>query len=200
MIGITGGIASGKSTVAKYLRSLGAVVLDADSIAREVVEPGTYGWQRVREEFPQVIGATGEIDRAKLGRIVFEDPAKRKQLEAIVHPLVLNSLQESAKKEKEKGSLLFAEVPLLYEVGWETGLQSVWVVYVDYKVQLERLLKRSGLPLRQVEQMIASQMPLAEKAKKADVVIDNNGTQAETFAQVDALWKELRSEDSTNRP
>lgn len=200
MIGITGGIASGKSAVAGRLCSLGAVVLDADLIAREAVEPHTPGWAEVKKFFPEVIQGDLQINRRELGRIVFSDPGKRKVLEKIVHPLVRLGLEEEGARLAAKKKVVFAEVPLLYEVGWDEWIKPVWVVYVRPEVQLERLMARARISAEEALQMIASQMPLAEKVKRAQRIIDNNGSLVETWAQVDALWKELCVEDSPHCP
>lgn len=191
MIGLTGGIASGKSAVGERLRLLGAVVLDADQLSREVVEPHTPGWERIREHFPEVIEDNGLINRGKLGQIIFADAKKRKVLEGIIHPEVLLRLKARAQKAEAQGKIVFAEVPLLFEVGWEKWMEAVWVVYVRPEVQLERLMKRAGLSSQAARERIASQWPLDEKVKRAQVVIDNNRSLAETWQQVDALWKEI---------
>jgi dephospho-CoA kinase len=191
MIGITGGIASGKSAVAGRLRHLGAVVLDADLFSRQVIEPHTPGWEKVRDSFPEVIESDHTINRSLLARIIFADATKRKILEGIIHPEVLLRLQGEAKAAKREGKVVFAEVPLLYEVGWDHLMEKVWVVYVRPDVQMERLMKRAGISRPTAAQMIASQLPLEEKVKRATVVINNNGSLAETWQQVDTLWKEI---------
>jgi len=200
MIGLTGGIASGKSAVARRLAFLGAVVLDADRRAREAVEPGAPAWAQVKEAFPQVIQEDQTIDRRLLGEIVFSDAQKRKLLESFIHPEVLRMLLARAAQAKAQGRLVVAEVPLLFEVGWEGLMDEVWVVYVRPEVQLERLLARSSLSREQAERMIESQLPLDVKVSRADRVIDNNGPLEKTWEQVDALWEELQREDRFNRP
>lgn len=200
MIGLTGGIASGKSAVARRLAFLGAVVLDADRLAREAVEPGAPAWAQVKEAFPQVIQEDQTIDRRLLGEIVFSDAQKRKLLESFIHPEVLRMLLARAAQAKAQGRLVVAEVPLLFEVGWEGLMDEVWVVYVRPEVQLERLLARSSLSREQAERMIESQLPLDVKVSRADRVIDNNGPLEKTWEQVDALWEELQREDRSNRP
>ena len=191
MIGITGGIASGKSVVSKRLRHLGAVVIDADLLAKEVVEPLTPGWEKVREAFPQVIRADLTIDRRLLGQIVFSDIQQRRLLESMIHPEVLRVLLKEAKQAEKAGKNVFAEVPLLYEVGWERFMREVWVVYVRPDIQLQRLMERAGISKEEALQRMASQISLEEKVQRAEKVIDNNGSLEETFRQVDALWEEL---------
>lgn len=190
MIGITGGIASGKSVVSEHLRDLGAVVLDADILSKEVVLPHTPAWAKIKDVFPEVIQADLTLDRCLLGKIIFSDAAKRKVLEEIVHPEILVKLLDGARAAKQAGKVVFAEVPLLYEVGWDRYMKKVWVVSVTAETQLARLIKRAGISKVEASQMIASQMPLAEKVKLAAVVIDNNGSLAETWQQVDALWRD----------
>ncbi|HHW73160.1 MAG TPA: dephospho-CoA kinase [Firmicutes bacterium] len=200
MIGLTGGIASGKSAVADRLRLLGAVVLDADLFSREAVEPYGPCWHQVKEAFPSVIRADQTIDRRLLGEIVFADEQKRRLLEGIIHPYVLNRMLQEAEQAGKDGRRVFAEVPLLYEVGWDPMMQEVWVVYVRPEVQLQRLMARGSLSRDQAERMIASQLPLEEKKRLADKVIDNNGPLENTWEQVDALWKELERENRLNCP
>ncbi len=139
------------------------------------------------------------IDRRLLGRIVFADAAKRKILEGIIHPEVLARMQREGQTAEEAGKIVFAEVPLLYEVGWDQFMESVWVVYAEKEVQLERLMQRAGVSREEALQMAASQMPLEQKAERAKIVIDNSGPLAETWQQVDALWKELERDFSTYR-
>lgn len=200
MIGITGGIASGKSVVSRRLQFLGAVLLDADRFSREAVEPLKPAWYQVKEAFPMVIQEDLTIDRKKLGQIVFSDVKKRQLLEGIIHPKVLERLEGEASKAKIQGKFVVAEIPLLYEVGWECYMERVWVVYVDPQTQLRRLMSRAQVSQEQAEQMIASQLPLEDKVKRANAVIDNNGSLEETYQQVDALWKELKRENSFNSP
>ena len=191
MIGLTGGIATGKSTVAQRLRTLGAVVLDADVLAREVVEPHTPGWERVQKEFPQVIRPDLTIDRRLLGQIVFGDAEARRRLEAIIHPEVISTMRTQGMALEAKGSIVVCDIPLLYETGSEAWLDEVWVVYTDPETQLRRLMKRNRISEEEALQMIQAQMPLEEKARRADRIIDNSGSLEETYRQVDALWEEI---------
>jgi dephospho-CoA kinase len=162
-------------------------------LAREVVKPLTPGWVMVKQAFPEVIQEDLEIDRKRLGQIVFAQTAKRQLLESIIHPQVLEELLRQAKHEEQGGRTVFAEVPLLYEVGWEQYMEEVWVVYIPQELQLKRLISRARLSEADALQRIASQMPLEEKKQRAKKVIDNSGSLAETFRQVDALWQELSS-------
>ena len=199
MIGITGGIASGKSVVSERLRHLGAVILDADVFSRDAINPHTPGWYRVKEAFPSVIQSDLAVDRRLLGRVVFADAKRRKILESIIHPEVLRRLQAEAKIARQEGKIVFADVPLLYEVGWERFMDQVWVVYVREDVQLKRLMERSSISKEEARQMVASQLSLEEKIKRATAVIDNNSSLEETWRQVDALWKELESDSCIDR-
>ena len=199
MIGITGGIASGKSVVSERLRHLGAVILDADVFSRDAINPHTPGWHRVKEAFPSVIQSDLTVDRRLLGRIVFADAKRRRILESIIHPEVLRRLQAEAKIARQEGKIVFADVPLLYEVGWERFMDQVWVVYVREDVQLKRLMERSSISKEEARQMVASQLSLEEKIKRATEVIDNNSSLEETWRQVDALWKELESDSCIDR-
>ncbi len=200
MIGITGGIASGKTVVADRLRALGYAVLDADQYAREAIEPHTPGWEQVRRAFPQVVGASGRVDRAQLAALVFADAEQRKKLERIIHPFVITKLKQEGERLKQPGEPVFAEIPLLYEAGLESLMSEVWVVYADRPTQLGRLMRRAKISLELAEAMLASQMPLAEKKKRATRVIDNNGSLADTWAQLDLILQEVRSENCPHRP
>lgn len=191
MIAITGGIASGKTAVSNRLRDLGAVVLDADQYARKVVEPNSLGWKKVSVAFPMVIQDDLSINRPLLAKVIFANKEKRKVLEEIIHPLVLEFLQFDATEAKRAGKVVFAEIPLLYEVGWDKWMSQVWVVYVSPKTQLKRLIARAKISCSEAQEMINSQLSLEQKAKYANEVIDNNGTLAETWEQVDNLWRNI---------
>jgi len=167
------------------------VVLDADVLAREVVEPHTPGWERVRKEFPQVIRPDLTIDRRLLGQIVFGDAEARRRLEAIIHPEVISTMRTQGMALEAKGSIVVCDIPLLYETGSEAWLDEVWVVYTDPETQLRRLMKRNRISEEEALQMIQAQMPLEEKARRADRIIDNSGSLEETYRQVDALWEEI---------
>lgn len=203
LIGLTGGVATGKSTVVRRLKELGAAVIDADQLAREVVEPGEPALEEIRQRFgPEVIGEDGQLDRARLARIVFEDEEARKALEAIVHPRIRSRMRAKIEEFKAQGEpVVVCDIPLLFE----TGVALDWVdrtvvVYAPKEVQLQRLMARNGLTLEEAERRIAAQMPTEEKARRADAVIDNSRGLEETFRQVDALWKEwMRDAAGTHR-
>lgn len=198
VIGLTGGIGSGKSVVSRMFRELGATVIDADQLAREVVEPGQPAFEAIVRRFgEQVLLPGGDLDRKELGALVFEDEAARKDLNAIVHPQVAALAMKRMQEATEAGAeLVLYDVPLLYENGLDRMLSTVVVVRVSPSVQRARIEARDGLSQREIEQRIAAQMPLAEKVKRADYVIDNDGTLEETRRQVESLYPKLKAEES----
>lgn len=206
VVGLTGGIASGKSLVSTYLRELGAQIIDADEIARRLVQPGGPVLREIVAEFGDaVLNADGTLNRKELGRIVFSDPAKLDRLNKITHPHILAEIKMLLDKHRESGSdrVAVLDAPLLYEVGGEGLVDEVWVVYVDYPTQLERLMMRDNLSEEDARRRIAAQIPLEEKVRRADKVIDNRSTPEETKRQVRRLWEELhrrhRAESTTGK-
>lgn len=196
VVALTGGIASGKSTVARMLSDLGATVVDADLLAREAVGAGTSGLREVLREFgDQLLGENGELDRGRLGEIVFRDQHARRRLEAIIHPRVAELSQEQiAQALKDGAPLVVYEIPLLFETGREGEFAGSILVQVDPAQQLTRLMRRSGRDRRAALDRIGSQLPLAAKAERATWVIDNSGPLEATRAAVDRLWRrELRA-------
>jgi len=193
IIGLTGGIASGKSTVAKCLASLGAHIIDADLIAHQIMEPGAPAYQEIIQHFgEQVIHTSGQIDRVKLGAIVFSQPEELKVLNGITHPHIGTETRQRIKAAAAAGvEVAVLDVPLLYEVGMEKLADEVWVVWVNPEIQRERLIQRDNISEATARSRIASQMPLEEKRKRAQVVIDNNGSQAETCEQVTRFYNHL---------
>lgn len=190
--GLTGGIASGKSTVSGILRELGAHVIDADLLAREVVEPGTPGLQQVVERFGDVLAPDGTLDRKRLGARVFASEAERRALEAILHPRIQAAFLEKTWALGEEGvQVVVYDAALLFERGLDAALTATIVVWVPAEVQLERLMARDGISRQEAEARIASQAPLDQKRERASHVIDNSGTREETRAQVEALWARL---------
>ena len=195
VIGLTGGIASGKSTVSNFLRELGAVVIDADAIARQLANPQQPLWQKFVERFGEaVLLADKSLDRKKIGAIVFADKAQRRWLDKVSHPLIEKELRRLlAACKAQQAEIVVLDVPLLYEVQWDKLTDEVWVVYVDEQTQLERLQRRDAMPESLARQRIAAQLPLEEKARKADFVIDNMGLQEKTKEQVRGRWSLLES-------
>lgn len=189
MYGLTGGIATGKSTVAAMLTAKGAVVLDADLISRAILEPGEAGWKLVDVAFPEVIKSDQTIDRKLLGQLIFADEQKRLRLNEILHPVVLKTIRTQGHEAQARGQIVFADIPLLYETNSQSWLEQVWVVYVPQSIQLERLLVRDGLTIDQARQRINAQMSIEKKRVLADQVIDNSGSLDCTKRQVDHLWQ-----------
>jgi len=189
--GLTGGIASGKSTVSNVLRQLGAVVVDADLLAREVLAPGSDGLTAVVERFGQgVLAPDGTLDRKKLGAVVFTDAKARADLGAISHPRIAAlSAQRTLEAEAAGARVVVYDAPLLVENGLHHGMQEVLVVAVTPETQKQRLMGRDGISEAEALQRMASQLPLAEKRKVATVVFENDGTRAELEAQVKRFWE-----------
>jgi dephospho-CoA kinase len=203
-VGVTGGIASGKSTVCEAFARLGAEVLDVDKIAREVVQPGQPGWEKLRQTFgPEFFNPDGFLNRARLRELIFADPERRRQLNEIVHPEVMREVRRRSEEmaATATGSILVVDVPLLLEVGAAGDFDQVVVVYAAEEVQVRRLMQRDGLSPDEARQALAAQMPLREKVVQADVVIDNSGSLDRTQREVEAVWKKLllAAEPRTNR-
>jgi dephospho-CoA kinase len=190
-IGLTGGIACGKSTVSAMLVKRGALLIDADRVAREVVEPGSPVLAQVAAQFGQaVLQPDGSLNRKQLGEIVFADAEARKALEGLLHPSIRALMRErmGSFEQLHPDKLVVVDVPLLYESGLQAGYQQVMVVYVPEAIQLERLMQRDQLTLAQAKQRLQSQMPIEQKKKLADILINNCGTLAETERQIDDFW------------
>jgi dephospho-CoA kinase len=194
LYGLTGGISSGKSTVSRMLRELGAHVLDADVIARLVVEPGTPALAEIAARFPGVIGSDGRLDRAKLGARVFADANERAALNAITHPRVREEFLRQVQALEAQGvERVLYDVPLLIETGLHAGMDGVVVVWVPREVQKARLMARDGLSEEAAEARLAAQLPLDEKRQHATWLVDNSGGLPATRAQVERIWRELQA-------
>ena len=192
LYGLTGGIASGKSTVSRMLRELGAHVLDADVIAREVVEPGTPGLQAVAERFPGVLGPDGRLDRAKLGARIFGDPQERAALNALLHPLIGQQFMLRTQALAEQGvERVLYDAPLLIENRLHLGMDGVVLVWVPREVQKARLMARDGLDEAAADARLAAQLPLDEKRQHATWVVDNSGELGTTRARVEEVWRAM---------
>ncbi|MFC2948624.1 dephospho-CoA kinase [Virgibacillus sediminis] len=192
-IGLTGSIATGKSTVSKMLKELDIPVIDADIIAREVVEPGEPAYNKIKEAFgSEVFQEDHSLDRQKLGALVFTDDNKRKKLNAIVHPAVRERMLEQKRSYLESGApCIVLDIPLLFESNLSHMADAIVVVYADEEVQKQRLKERNGFTEEEASQRIAAQMPVKEKADRADYVINNNGSKADTCRQVKRLLEQL---------
>ena len=190
LIGLTGGIATGKSTVAAMLGGRGAIVVDADRLAREVVEPGRPALAEIAAEYGAgVLAADGSLDRAALGGLVFADADRRRRLEAITHPRISALMAERiAEAVTAAPPLVVVDIPLLFENGRSKMVEGVLVVYADTATQLRRLVDRDGLGDADARRRIAAQMPVEEKRRLATWVIDNRGDLQATRGQVDAWW------------
>ncbi len=197
-VGLTGGIASGKSTVAQMLVELGAIHIDFDVLAHQVELPGQPAWQELVAAFGrEILNEDETINRAVLGEQVFRDAARREHLNAIVHPAVFAAWRRQLGEiEKNKPhAVVLADVPLLFEVGAEGMMDLVLLVYIPPAEQIRRLMARNGYRRPEAEARLASQMPIDAKLAQADIVIDNRGTMAETRELVAAVWEELRERE-----
>jgi dephospho-CoA kinase len=194
-VALTGGIASGKSTVANELARRGAVIIDADELAREVVEPGTPGLAAIVRRFGDGVLAGGQLDRAALARIVFADPQARRDLEGIIHPAVRRRAAE-LEAAVPHTSVIVHVIPLLVETGQESDFDLCVVVDVDYQTQLERLMARGPMSREEAESRIAAQATREQRLAAADVVVHNVGTTNDLRMQLDNLWSHLVSADA----
>ncbi|NPU84185.1 MAG: dephospho-CoA kinase [Syntrophaceae bacterium] len=201
-VGLTGGIGCGKSTVARMLLRKGAYIVDFDRVAHEVQEPDGAAWKAVVAEFgPEVLRPDRTLDREKLGAIVFNDGAKRCRLNEIVHPAVFDEWRgrvEAIRREKPD-AVVIADVPLLFEVGMQTMLDLVVLVYLSPEGQIRRIMKRNGYTREDAALRLASQMPIDEKVPLADFVVNNEGTFKETEIQVDDIWRRLTEREEEKR-
>ena len=190
-VGLTGGIGSGKSTVARMLALRGAVVIDADVLARDAVAFGTPGFTAVRERFgDDVLTADGDLDRGVLAAIVFADDEARRDLEAIVHPQVRRGIAQVIADHAGTEDVVVVESPLLIETGSDHDMTVVVVVTAKPETQIARLVER-GMDEEDARGRMAAQLPLDDKAALADIVVDNEGSMADLEAQVDRVWAEL---------
>ena len=194
-IGLTGGIATGKTTVAEMLRKNGYPVVDADAIAREVVARGTPGFKKIVDKFGRFyVQADGDIDRKRLGQAVFDDPLKRQDLEHITHPLIQEKVRQIRAALEAKGhAIAFYDVPLLYEKNLEPQFDSVVVVACSAPTQLDRLIKRNKLSRGAAASRVASQIPILDKVGKANFVIWNDGAQKDLDFEFAEFLKKLKA-------
>jgi len=191
-VGLTGGIGAGKSEVSRRLASYGAVVIDADAVAREVVAPRTPGLAEVVQKFgPDVLRADGSLDRDRLGKLVFADESLRRQLNAIIHPRVGERMAE-LERQAAGAPVIVHDVPLLAENHLAGGFDEVVVVDVSPRIQLERLARERGMPRAQAEARMRAQASREERLAIATIVVDNSGSLTELDREVGELWAELR--------
>lgn len=194
-IGLTGSIATGKSTVTNMLKELGAFVIDCDKTARDVVAPGTWGIAKIEAAFGKdAVAADGSMDRVYIGDLVFRNPEMKKRLENILFPLIFEALDEELLRLEREGAtpVVFLDMPLLYEVKYDSYVDEVWLVYVPFEVQLSRLMKRNGYTKEEALLRIHSQISVDKKKSLAQQVIDNSGTLEDTKKQVRSLWERLQ--------
>ena len=193
VIGLTGGIGSGKSTVARFLAELGAVIIDADKVGHEALESGTEIWREVVAAFgQQVLTPGGDIDRKKLGEMVFNDPEALSRLNRIMHSRMYDMVAARLDKHRRQGDrVVVLEAPLLLESGWTPLVDEVWVAVATEDTVLERLKERDGLSADDALARIRSQIPSAERTRRADVLIDTDGDLGELRARVKELWRGL---------
>lgn len=185
VLGITGGIASGKSTVVDIFKSEGFLIVDGDIVARKVVEPGTEGLLALQQAFGSaIIDEQGNLNREKLGKMIFHDEGKRAKLNKTLDPFIRSEIEAQVEKAKKNNQLVIVDVPLLYEGNYQVLMDKVAVVYVTPEIQLSRLMKRNNLPKDEALERIRSQLSLDEKKKRADILIDNCGSQETTRQQV----------------
>jgi dephospho-CoA kinase len=194
LVGLTGGIATGKTTFSAALRARGVPVVDADALARAAVATGSPALAEIAREFgPAVLGPDGALDRKKMAAVVFADPGARKRLEAITHPAVRRGMAaETARLAAAGHDLAFYDTPLLYEIGLDRTLDCVVVVWAPADVQRARLAARDGLGQAEADARLAAQLPIDEKAARADFVVENVGTVAELGPKADHLLVDLR--------
>jgi dephospho-CoA kinase len=196
LVALTGGIASGKSTVARRLREHGAVIVDADQVARQVVEPGESALARIAEEFgPEVIAVDGSLDRAALGAIVFNDPEGRQRLNAITHPAVLERSRAlfAAAGDADPNAIVVYDIPLLVEAGRSDEFDLRVVVHAATETRVQRMIELRGMTREEALHRINSQATDTDRFAIADVVIDADGSLEHTLEQTDALWENLRA-------
>ena len=193
IIGLTGGIACGKSTLSQALRDLGAPVIDADEISHCLTAPGGAALPAIREAFGGgVFDPEGNLDRRKLGGVIFSDGKSRQKLNDILHPLIFREMEERTQALERRGvPAVIWDIPLLFESGMEGRCGQVWCASLPQEEQLRRLINRDGLSRQQALNRINSQMPLDEKRRRSDVVIDTSGTVEQSAASIQKLYMEL---------
>lgn len=193
IIGITGGIASGKSTVTEFLRQQGYQVIDADQVVHELQEPGGRLYQALLSAFGSaILQEDGRLDRPKLGAMLFGNPELLAQSSQLQNEIIREELARRRDLLAETEAVFFIDVPLLFELQYEDWFDQIWLVDVAEETQLSRLMARNALSLEEAEKRITAQLSLQEKRKRADVLIENNGSVEETLAQVDQLLKTER--------
>lgn len=194
VIGLTGGMGSGKSTVSHLLSELGAVVIDADKVGHEAYQKGTKTWHDLANAFGrQIVATDGSIDRKKLGAIVFGSPEQLERLNRIVHPRMFEMMKERIDQLRKQGaSVVVLDAAILFEANWTPLVDEVWVVVASEEAVVARAIARTGLPEEQIRSRLRSQMPVEEKVKRAKVVIHNDGAVEDLRRKVEELWAHLQ--------
>ncbi len=193
-VGLTGGIATGKSTVVRMLVKKGARVIDHDALVHALQEPGRPVWKRIVETFGSgILDDGGRIDRRKLGALVFGDERRRRALEGIVHPAVLEEARHERERigREDERAIVLSDIPLLFEVGMQGLFDLILLIYTPPETQILRAMRRNGLTRDEAAARLGAQMPIGEKLALADIVIRNDGTMKELRARVDEVWQEL---------
>ena len=192
IIGLTGGIASGKSTVTSYLKEKGYPVIDADRVVHDLQVPGGALYRVLVDHFGrEILDASGELDRVVLVQRIFSNPSERDWSDRVQGQLIREALADARDRQAAQSGLFFMDIPLLIEQGYEDWFESVWLVAVSKETQLKRLMERNHLSELQAQERIAAQMPLDEKKAHADLVLDNNGDLTALYAQLDAALQQL---------
>ncbi len=195
-LGITGGIASGKTTVCQMFEELGAPLIDFDVLSREAVEPGKPAWEDIAAYFgEEVILADKRLDRKRLSEIVFSDNEKRKKLESFIHPRLLEDCSGLVNEFSTRNPdiIIQAAVPLLFEVNLQYLFHKILLVYIPEEMQIKRLIKRDGISRETAINILKSQWPIEEKRSRSDFIVDNSGTMEETRREVEEIWKKLKT-------
>ncbi len=195
LLGVTGGIASGKTTVARMLEERGSPVIDFDVLSRVVVEPGKPAWREIVDYFgEQALQADKTLDRKKIADWVFRDPGKRKKLEGFTHPRIFEEFRSRVKEiaSRDREAIISVVVPLLIEAHLQDLFHKVLLVYIPPEKQIQRLMERDGISREMAGKILAAQMPIDEKKPYADFLVDNSGSVEDTRAQVGEIWKKLK--------
>jgi len=197
LVAVTGGVASGKSTVSRMLEGLGAPLIDLDILARQAVEPGKPAWEEIVDYFGrEILLPDGRIDRKRLSDIVFRDIEKRKKLESFTHPRIFEEMcrQVDEIASQTPDAIIQIGIPLLFELNLQHRFHKVLLVFAHREVQVSRLMERDGISKTSAENVLKAQLPIEEKVGPADFVIHNDGSLEETRRQVEAVWKQLKEE------
>ena len=202
MVGLTGGIGTGKSTVARIFESLGAVVIDSDVIARSYLSKGMPGYDQIVKRYgKKILNNELEADRQKIAGIIFRDSAERRWLEQLIHPYVFERIREEIHLRKDKDGIIILDIPLLFEAGAESWLRPVIVVVCGRDAQIQRIQDRTPeMPYEHILERIRAQMPIEEKQKKADYIIDNSSGVEQTRMQAEDIWNKILLLKDDGRP